>query len=103
MGSSWSLIYRPSLVLLEMVMLARSYVLRKVVHPGVQSTPGCTGVHIATEADEVALSQHGTGCLCKVKRLIWEVRLVELLRGPEARQREEGLNFIGIPMSSISS
>ena len=35
--------------------------------------------YVRPEADEVALAQHGIDCLCQVARLIWEVRLVEVI------------------------
>ena len=35
--------------------------------------------YVRPAADEVALAQHGIDCLCQVARLIWEVRLEEVI------------------------
>ena len=35
--------------------------------------------YVRPEADEVALAQHGADCLCQVARMIWEVRLEEII------------------------
>ena len=52
--------------------------------------------YVRSEADKVALAQHGADCLCQVARLIWEVRLEEVINTALKRVMDLGVGRVRV-------